>query len=656
MASDSAEYFGLNLWDPTQPDVALSSGTDKSATTYGTRPFQGTKTAGRQPSTGATYDPTQIYNQGTNFTSQTSGSDQEVGEGNIYSGGFGNEQERRDCAERGGEWDDVRNECVEDTTVPSPSDREGRARACAELKRAEPGCWEWNNEGRGICESIPGCGSENEICPDPGEMEDPDNPGQCIPIPEECNKTPEDCIDTAVLNRTNCDCECPEDGEIYDPERGCITDTGKEEDGCTAPVPDPNDIASDTMKKHCKEIGGTLFSQCRKNADGTYSYKAECGGGGGKPEDNDKDNDKDEFQIPEDLKRLRWQLSNLLSSMATSTRNKKYPGQLTQDLPQGYADALASIDAAIAQLSGDLDVPKDTLRDLTKFDASDAIRDALAPLEGPLQRALSGVQDDTARTNLSDIARTGGMVETDEALASIREAAMLELDRMQAEEREKFGNLGLAAGSDISHALSQGASEGLAKMVRDQFMFQTDVDKLQAQNRVSASTALGNMDIAELSQLINAVQTAAQVYTAPTRAGMQSATIRHGAATSLGQMAQMQNATAMQRAAMQQGTAAAQQGLDTQNLNALYQEWQRQQQPSPYLNAALSYATGFPPQSPQKPIIQGGGGGGMDWGSMISLIAMMGMAPMSGGGSLFGTGMGSLFGAGTAASAAGILP
>ena len=98
----------------------------------------------------------------------------------------------------------------------------------------------------------------------------------------------------------------------------------------------------------------------------------------------------------------------------------------------------------------------------------------------------------------------------------------------------------------------------------------------------------------------------------------------------------------MQRAAMQQSTGDKRTALDTQNINALYQEWQRQQQPSPYLNAALSFATGFPPQAPQKPIIQGGGGG-TNWGSLISTIAMLGMAPMSGGGSLLGTGLGSLF-------------
>ena len=158
---------------------------------------------------------------------------------------------------------------------------------------------------------------------------------------------------------------------------------------------------------------------------------------------------------------------------------------------------------------------------------------------------------------------------------------------------------------------------------------------------------MGNLDISELSQLINAVQTAAQVYSAPTQAGMQSAGIRHAASSSLAQLAQMESAPWMQRAAMQQSTGDKRTALDTQNINALYQEWQRQQQPSPYLNAALSFATGFPPQAQQKPIIQGGGGGGTNWGSLISTIAMLGMAPMSGGGSLLGTGLGNVFGMNT---------
>ena len=638
MASDSVEYFGLNLWDPTQPDVALGSpGNNQGATTYGTRPFQGTKTAGRQPSTGTTYDPQQIYNRGTNFTSQSSGQET-PGEGAHYSAGFGNDQGRRDCLARGGDWDDVRGRCITHDDASTPINREGLYAACMEKINREPDKYRWDATlGKCVAST-----ANNDVCPDPSQREDPDNPGTCIPIEEDCGLTASDCIGTAILNEALCKCEC-EDGEEYDEENGCIGETDKTEGGCTGDVPNWDDIASETMKQHCMEVNGDKYVACEQNDDGkTWSYKARCAGNRTGGKGGSGSGDDPEFQIPEDLKQLRWQLAALLQSKTGSTRNQPYGGQLTVDMPQEYADALASIDQAIATLSSGLDVPRESLTDLASFDATDDIRESLAPLAGPLERALSGVQDDTARRNLSDIARTGGMVETDAALAGIREAAMFELERMQAEEREKFGNLGLAAGSDISHALSQGAAEGLAKMARDQYLFQTDVDKLQAQNRTAASTALGNLDISELSQLINAVQTASQVYTAPTRAGMQSAGIRHAASSSLAQLAQMQSAPWMQRAAMQQSTGDKRTALDTQNINALYQEWQRQQQPSPYLNAALSFATGFPPQAPQKPIIQGGGGG-TNWGSLISTIAMLGMAPMSGGGSLLGTGLGSLF-------------
>ena len=643
MASDSAEYFGLNLWDPTQPDVALSGGGDTNATTYGTRPFQGTRTAGRQPSTGTTYDPTQIYNQGTNFTSQSANSQgvtDEGGEGVTYPGQFGNDQDKRECRERGGEWDDVRNQCIEHKDETTPINRAGLYAACMEKIAREPDNFRWD-EALGKCVAST---ANNDVCPDAGEREDPDNPGTCIPIEGDCTLTASDCIDTAILNEALCICEC-EDDEDYDDVDGCVPKTDKTPGGCTGDVPIWDDIASATLKQHCKEVNGTPFVQCEQNADKTWSYKARCADG---KTTRNGDNGKDpKFEIPEDLKQLRWQLAALLQSKTGSTKNQPYGGQLTVDMPQEYTDALASIDEAIAKLSSGLDVPRDSLTDLASFDATDDMRDALAPLAGPLERALAGVQDDTARRNLSDLARTGGMVETDEALAGIRQAAMFELERMQAEEREKFGNLGLAAGSDISHALSQGAAEGLAKMARDQYLFQTDVDKLQAQNRTAASTALGNLDISELSQLINAVQTAAQVYSAPTQAGMQSAGIRHAASSSLAQLAQMESAPWMQRAAMQQSTGDKRTALDTQNINALYQEWQRQQQPSPYLNAALSFATGFPPQAQQKPIIQGGGGGGTNWGSLISTIAMLGMAPMSGGGSLLGTGLGNVFGMNT---------
>ena len=75
------------------------------------------------------------------------------------------------------------------------------------------------------------------------------------------------------------------------------------------------------------------------------------------------------------------------------------------------------------------------------------------------------------------------------------------------------------------------------------------------------------------------------------------------------------------------GQATTQQALDTQNLNAMYQEFIRSTTPSyPVLNQAVGMATGYPPS---EPVIQGGGGmGSAIIGALGSLAGALPWATM----------------------------
>jgi hypothetical protein len=618
MASNSArEFFGIDLLIPDVselqiPDVAYGRAPTGTAQT-GTRPYAGQegimRTAGAQPRSAGSRDAQQIYNQGTNFAGQGAHSKEHLRPG--WGGTSPRNTGTDSLPNYSGQQRQARAINVPGTDVkieiPDVSEDE---RAKAECYNVTSGIW---IDGECVCPD--GKVMRNGHCAAVTPIEEGGCSEENKPKPEELGTYCSGTLDTG--NRWVLSCVVNDEGEN---EWKC----GQERDPDYEDESDSDDDDSGT---------GT--------GNGTDSSGSTSSSGGGSDNGGSSSNggSDDGFQIPDDLKILRKQLSAFLENRF-ALPPAKFEGELEQQLPKEFGDALRSIDSAVASLERGAALPVGQMERLARFDASGDVRRSLQPFQQPMLEALQGVQDPTARRELSELARTGGAVDTTGTLNAIREAAMQQLALNQAQERERFGGMGLASGSDIAFSQSQGAAQGIAEMVRNQQLLQTQVDQARAQTRTAAAGTLGGLDISEIGALVNAMQAGAAIATAPATASLQSAAIRQAASQGLLGAEQLMMGARGQQANMQIGVGETQRQLDLQNVNAAYQDFLRRQQPSPYLGAALGYATGWPPQTPQKPVIQGGGG--VPWGSLIGTIGMLAAAPMTGGSSLLGMGLGGL--------------
>ena len=570
MASNPIDAFGLNLftYDPAvqnnplpeaQPRQTLQESPDDDIT----------RTPGAQPGQTASYDPLQINAQGTNFTGQQAPQGQESGDQRFAGpggpGGPGrcnydiDEVRYAECRSTGGEW------------------------------KADP------------------CHVDGGYCTrgtDGGEI-----PGDC----ESGGGTP---------NPNTGECECP--GGSWDPEtKRCMKTASCGKNGCEGERPPISEVCGNGFcgQVQCVDVGDGCFQwQCidRHTCTDAENPGGEATGGAGGSATTYVNVTGGSGGIPEDLLYLRRNLGDYLNRKFAQLP-RDYEGNLTVEMPTQYRTAVASIDKAIRDLERAERGGRQSLEGLSRFDATEMTRRDTAQLDAPMQRALQGVQDISARSNLEELARTGGSVDTRGALDAIREAGMEQLRIQQAAERERFGQMGLAAGSDLAAAQSQGAALGMAQMIAQQQQLQAGIDQQRAQTRLQASGTLGNMNVAELGGLINALQTGAGVAMAPTQTALASAGVRQAGAAGLQQQNALMMQPYMQRAAMQFQIGEADRARQGQNINAMYQDWMRKQDPSPWLASTLAYATGFPPQQQRKPIIQGDQG--VDWGQ-VGLTAM----------------------------------
>jgi hypothetical protein len=591
------DFFGLDL---LLPDLAYGDAPGGTAQT-GTRPGgrdrsrdDTVKTSGRQPQGTATFDPAAIFDAGTNFANYTDPS--MFGgtfEGGPTGGGFGAD------------------------SAPGGSYGMG---ATKEVECHERGrCWEWD-VSLGECIEIPDCGNtKGDPCSRSGQ--------ECIQGCEECVRVRDKGSDFSW---------------------GCRP-IHPLPDGCTE-APDPEDdppvVTSDCAENGCPGVA----PPCPENPPEHYEYRAECGpcegaegdvptfqwechlyyigpakgvprGGEGGAGGSSRVtvNTGSTNTMPKDLVRLREGISSYLQNryaMATP----KYGGDLTLEMPPEYQQALDLLRDARGNFSGATAGARDAYQGMLGTDLVNPLMGRLQQFQDPMMRALAGPADPTARTNLQDLARTGGEQNLTGVMDAIRTRGMQDIEDFQASERERFGAMGLSAGSDVSESLGRGTSRGIAEMVRQQQLLAAEASSRQAQTRLGAAGTLGGLDISEIGSLISAMQTGAGIAGMPTSAAVQQAGIRQGGAQGLSGLAQFVASLDQASSAGLAGMGDIRREMDAQNMNAQYSEWLRQQEPSPYLSAALGYATGFPPRPNPKPVIPEGGGGGL--GSTLATGAM----------------------------------
>lgn len=164
--------------------------------------------------------------------------------------------------------------------------------------------------------------------------------------------------------------------------------------------------------------------------------------------------------------------------------------------------------------------------------------------------------------------QTGGMQDLNPYMDAIQKRSQLQMDNSLAQIKEQYGALGLGAGSDVSGALAQGAATGTAQMQEQMLGTALQASMAAGQNRVSAFQGMGNL------------------------------------AGQYGNLQLGQGQLWNQSAQGLLGVGALEQQVNEGNVNRGYQEYIRQNSPSPWTQAALGYATGFPPMG------QSGGNGG----------------------------------------------
>jgi hypothetical protein len=268
-----------------------------------------------------------------------------------------------------------------------------------------------------------------------------------------------------------------------------------------------------------------------------------------------------------------------------------------------------------------------------------------------------------------NIAATGGapIQQLLQSLGDIRSAGSLGIQNNLAAIREQYGAQGLGAGSDISSALGLGATRGEAELQAQQSSLLTNVLQQAAATQLGGVNALQGIGqgYGGLGQMLaqtqlgaggleqNAIQAALQgqlgaqnlnlqaqatgmqgqlsalgqglnIMQAPSQLALQSAGVQLGAAQALPAYANQMNTAFGQSTQNMLGVAGlAQQGNQYTN-QMQYQNFLRQQQLNPQMQASLGMATVYPPVMPQYPGtgtslgVAGVGAGGSILGALIA--------------------------------------
>jgi hypothetical protein len=318
---------------------------------------------------------------------------------------------------------------------------------------------------------------------------------------------------------------------------------------------------------------------------------------------------------------LRAALASLLTGKI-NTPLPKYGGNLNIKTPGTFNDAVDAAQQGADAGSQFFDPAGSELRSQFGFNPLSDVsgfQNAAAEYVGGRTTAQQGLPWlEAARGDLTQLQNTGAGPDITAALNAIRQQSNLGLEDQLAQIREQFGGMGLAASTDVNEALGRGASRGIADMNAQQQQLITQVMNAAADRRLGA-TALAPQFAAEArapwenayNRGVQAMPAALQGRLANAEEMRSNLALQQGAAGQLGQLGQMAGSSHAQAAQVLAQLTALDASLQEGNINRNYQEFIRTTGPSPWLDTAASFATGFPPPAQQKPVVQGNDNSGM---------------------------------------------
>jgi hypothetical protein len=290
--------------------------------------------------------------------------------------------------------------------------------------------------------------------------------------------------------------------------------------------------------------------------------------------------------IPNDIKPLRLMLASLLAGKGLSGI-PAYGGDLTVDRPGQMFGAGSA--ATQGRLTADEfgRMGGDTLSSLLGFD----VGSRLSPLAG----------------SALELANTGGLPDITNALSAIEARSRGMMEDESAQIRERFGSMGLGAGSDVSEAVARGMGRGIAGM-------NAEKSALAAQVYGDAAT-----------RRLQGIPTAQNLFMAPEN-------FKAGVAGLIPGISQAAVNPYFQEAGILSGLASMDMSLQEGNISRPWQNFVTANSPA-YLDAALGLATGYPAPT-QKPVVSSGGSGAAGWlggiGSVVgALLGSGGIAALS---------------------------
>jgi len=339
--------------------------------------------------------------------------------------------------------------------------------------------------------------------------------------------------------------------------------------------------------------------------------------------------------IPEDLQGIRTGVANMLQDNLGNPINP-YGGEF--GLPTEFLDMLGGRGGGgFGGVGVNFRGGEQILAELGGFNAETDISQLMPVLQQLLggdlmpKTDLSRMQrfsDEGANTFASargtaeEIAKTGGapIQQLMTALQAMEGKSKVELDRQKAEQQAQYQRMGLGTGSDLGYAVANGQALGRAQLESQQQELMTQIMMAASQNQMSGVNALTNIGqgYGGLGQLelggqqlsldtqragiegrLGTLNTGLDILRTPVQNRIDSANVRLGTASTLGQYASTEAQAAM--AGLSARTAALGMYLDnsqfSQKMN--YAEFLRQQDLTPMQNAALSWSTSNPSQPSQ---------------------------------------------------------
>lgn len=325
--------------------------------------------------------------------------------------------------------------------------------------------------------------------------------------------------------------------------------------------------------------------------------------------------------MPRDLAQIRELLSRYLQGTSPRWIPGAYTGQLTANASPHTADA-ANMYGALGNTVAGMVFPGISFLNANQHTGSQYLANGQGYLAAgaapPQEQGLSWLNQ--AQGAFGDLLNNGGMANLTPAMDAIRAQSDVKLQNTLAGLRERYGAMGLGASSDVAAAQAQGASTGIADMNAQQQQLLASAWQAAQQNRLGATSLAPTMAAAGAQPYENWANR--QLQAAGITPAMASASGSNvaGIAGAYGSLA---NAYASGMGTAGQGyagLAGQDMQLQLQNIQNLYNEFQRMQNPTGWLSAALNFGTNNP--YTQASVVQSSS----PWNSILGLAGTLGGA------------------------------